>query len=70
MLCLLLLFYTVESLWRERRSGLASISLATPVRTGTLLLGKLLAKGLIAVAVVVPMEGSRGAARSEVRRQT
>jgi ABC-type transport system involved in multi-copper enzyme maturation permease subunit len=53
MLCLLLLFYTVESLWRERRSGLASISLATPVRTGSLLLGKVLANGLIAVAVVV-----------------
>jgi ABC-2 type transport system permease protein len=53
MTCLLLLFYTVESLWRERQTRLASISLATPVRTGSILLGKALANSLVGVAVVV-----------------
>ena len=42
--CVLLLFYTVESLCRERKTVLASISLATPVRTGSVLLGKSLAQ--------------------------
>ena len=41
--CLLLLFYTVESLERERSTGLAAIAFATPIRTGSLLLGKLVA---------------------------
>ncbi len=53
MICMLLTFYTVESLWRERRTGLAAISLATPVRTASVLLGKALANGLIAVVVVL-----------------
>jgi len=53
MTCLLLLFYTVESLWRERHTRLAAISLATPVRTGSILLGKALANSLVGVAVVV-----------------
>ena len=53
MICLLLLFYTVESLWRERQTRLAAISLATPVRTGSVLLGKALANGLVAVVVVL-----------------
>ncbi len=53
MTCLLLLFYTVESLWRERQTRLAAISLATPVRTGSILLGKALANSLVGVAVMV-----------------
>jgi len=53
MICMLLTFYTVESLWRDRRTGLAAISLATPVRTASVLLGKALANGLIAVVVVL-----------------
>ncbi|MFO0908962.1 MAG: M1 family aminopeptidase [Isosphaeraceae bacterium] len=53
MLCLLLLFYTVESLWRERTTRLASISLATPVRTGSILLGKSLANSLVGVVVLI-----------------
>ena len=53
MTCLLLLFYTVESLWRERQTRLAAISLATPVRTGSILLGKALANSLVGVAVVL-----------------
>jgi hypothetical protein len=53
MICVLLMFYTVESLWRERRTGLAPISLATPVRTASVLLGKALANGLVAVVVLL-----------------
>jgi ABC-2 type transport system permease protein len=53
MICLLLMFYTVESLWRERQTRLAAISLATPVRTGSILLGKALANSLVGVAVVL-----------------
>jgi hypothetical protein len=53
MICVLLMFYTVESLWRERRTGLAPISLATPVRTASLLLGKALANGLVAVLILL-----------------
>lgn len=53
LLCLLLLFYTVESLWRERRTGLAPVALATPLRTGSILLGKILADALVAWAVLL-----------------
>jgi ABC-type transport system involved in multi-copper enzyme maturation permease subunit len=53
MICVLLMFYTVESLWRERRTGLASIILATPVQTASVLLGKALANGLVAVVVLL-----------------
>lgn len=52
-LCLLLLFYTVESLERERSTRLAAISLATPIRTGSLLLGKLIALGVLAMATTM-----------------
>ncbi len=51
-LCLLLLFYAVESLERERSTRLAAIALATPIRTGSLLLGKLFALGVVALAIV------------------
>jgi ABC-2 type transport system permease protein len=50
-LCLLLLFYAVETLDRDRSTGLAAISYATPVRTGTLLAAKGL--GLLAVVAVI-----------------
>jgi ABC-2 type transport system permease protein len=53
MVCLLLLFYTGESFLRERNTRLAAISLATPVRTGSLLLGKALANSFVGVVVVV-----------------
>ena len=53
MICLLLLFYTVESLWRERQTRLAAISLATPIRTGSILLGKATANSLVGLAVVL-----------------
>lgn len=53
MACLLMLFYTVESLLRERHTRLAAISLATPVRTGSILLGKTLANSLVGMTVVL-----------------
>ncbi len=53
LLCLLLLFYTVESLGREGYTRLAAISLVTPVRTGSILLGKALANAVLGLAVVL-----------------
>ncbi len=53
LLCLLLMFYTAESIERERSTGLASLSYATPARTAALLFGKALgnsAAGLLMMA--------------------
>src|SRR5208337_3543048 len=41
--CLLLLWYTVDALDRERSTRLAEIAHAAPIRTGSLLLGKAVA---------------------------
>ncbi|MES1241306.1 MAG: ABC transporter permease [Acidobacteriota bacterium] len=51
-LLLLLLFYTVESLRREPMTGASSVVYTTPVRTPSLLLGKMIANGAI-VAVTL-----------------
>ncbi len=48
MVCLLLMFYTVESLERERASGIAPILYATPLRTAAFLAGKALANAAVA----------------------
>ena len=53
LVCLLLLFYTVESLQRERGTGFGSIHHATPLRTGSLLLGKALANTVVALVVLL-----------------
>lgn len=53
LVCMLLLFYTTESLQRERGSGIAAIHYATPLRTGALLAGKSVANALVGVAVVL-----------------
>ena len=53
LVCLLLLFYTVESLQRERGTGFGAIYHATPLRTGSLLLGKALANTVVALAVIL-----------------
>jgi ABC-type multidrug transport system permease subunit len=47
----LLLFYTVESLERERKTGISQILYATPSSTAALLLGKGLANSVIAVVI-------------------
>jgi ABC-type transport system involved in multi-copper enzyme maturation permease subunit len=46
-LCLLLMFYTVESIQRDRSTRLAPIVYATPVPTPSLLAGKTLANGAL-----------------------
>ena len=48
-LCLLLLFYTVESLQRERGTQLAPVLYSTPVGTPSLLAGKTVANGVLVV---------------------
>jgi len=52
LLCPLLMFYTVESIERDRSTGLAAISLAAPTSTPSLLLGKGAANGVLAAAVM------------------
>jgi len=52
-LCLLLLFYTVESLERERVTRLAAVAYATPIRTGSLLLGKGVALGVVGLVITL-----------------
>ncbi len=52
LICLLQLFYMVESLQRERGTGFAPIAYATPLRTASLLFGKALANTLVGLAVV------------------
>jgi ABC-type multidrug transport system permease subunit len=53
MVLLLLLFYTVESLERERSTGLSTILYATPIRTAAFLFGKSVANSAVAVVVLV-----------------
>jgi ABC-2 type transport system permease protein len=52
-LCLLLMFYTVEALERERSTRLAAIAYATPIRSGSLFLGKSIA--MIAVGLSITL---------------
>ncbi len=52
LVCLLLLFYTVESLTRERRTGFDAIFFATPLSTTALVLGKTLANAFIGLVVI------------------
>ena len=52
-LCLLLLFYTVEALERERSTRLAEIAYATPIRSGSLFLGKGIAMIAVALAIIL-----------------
>ena len=53
LVCLLLAFYTVESLERERARGLAPIHYATPLRTLSLLLGKAIANSLVGAVILL-----------------
>ncbi len=52
-LCLLLMFYTVESLRRERKTRIDSIVYATPLPTSALILGKALASSLVGVMTLL-----------------
>jgi ABC-2 type transport system permease protein len=53
LVCLLLMFYTVESVQRDRTTGFASILNATPVRTWVLLFGKALANSFVALVILL-----------------
>lgn len=53
MVCLLLLFYTVESVLREHHVRLDAIAYATPLRTSSLLLGKVVAGAAVGVAILL-----------------
>ncbi len=52
-ICLLLLFYAVESVDRERLTRLAAISHAAPISVTGLLLGKALAQAVLCLVIVV-----------------
>ena len=52
MLCLLLLFYTVESLHKERGRRLAEIYHSTPIGTGSMLFGKALGNSVVAAFIL------------------
>ncbi len=52
LLCLLILFYTVESLVREQRCGLDAMFRASPVPTAAVLAGKVLANAVMALVIV------------------
>ncbi len=52
LVCLLLLFYTVESLERERATGFDSIYYATPVRTAAILFGKAIANSVVGAVIL------------------
>jgi len=49
----MLMFYTVESLERERTTGFSQILYATPLRTAALLSGKALANSAVAIIVLL-----------------
>lgn len=53
LVCFLLLFYTTESVQRERTVGLEPIFWSTPGRTAAVLFGKSLANGLVGLAILV-----------------
>ncbi len=53
MVCLLLLFYTTESILRERTVRLDAIAYATPVRTASLLIGKVIASAVVGAVILL-----------------
>ena len=52
-LCLLLLFFTVESLQRDAGTGAAGVVYSTPIRTSSLLAGKALANAAVVVVTLL-----------------
>lgn len=52
LVCVLLLFYTVESLHKERGRRLAEIFNATPIGTGAMLFGKTLGNSVVAALIL------------------
>jgi ABC-2 type transport system permease protein len=52
LLCFLLMFYTVESIERDRTTGFSALAYTAPTPTGALLFGKALANSLVGLLVV------------------
>ena len=53
LVSMVILFYTTESLQRERATGFGSIYYSTPLRTGAMLVGKALANTVLGLAIVL-----------------
>jgi ABC-type transport system involved in multi-copper enzyme maturation permease subunit len=53
LLCALLMFYTVESIERDQRTGFAAIAYATPQPTAAILFGKAVANSLVGLFVLL-----------------
>ena len=53
LVSMMILFYTTESLQRERSTGFGAIAYGTPLRTGALLAGKAVANTVLGVAIVL-----------------
>jgi len=53
LVCLLLAFYTVESLWRDRATRLAPLVSSSPLPSTALLLGKCLANSLVGAVILL-----------------
>ena len=53
LICMVILFYTTESLQRERNTRLGAITYASPIATGALLLGKSIANTLLGAVIVI-----------------
>ena len=53
LVCFLLLFYTVESIARDRANGIDALIYSTPLATASILFGKAIANALVGVVVVV-----------------
>ena len=52
LICMVILFYTTESLQRERSTRLGAITYGSPLPTGALLLGKSIANTLLGAGIV------------------
>jgi len=53
LVSMVILFYTTESLQRERSTGFGSIYYATPLRTGAMLAGKAIANTVLGISIVL-----------------
>ena len=53
LICLLIQFYTIESVQRDRATNAGSILYATPVRSGSLLLGKAIANTVVGGVILL-----------------
>ena len=53
LVSMMILFYTTESLQRERSTGFGAIAYSTPLRTAALLAGKALANTILGLAIVL-----------------